>query len=73
MQTPVLKDCKKEVMCSLSTRVYVSSITQTQFFLCLGSFFEWGFILISGFFLYLVGNGGIYSYGLDGNVCKHLC
>ena len=38
MQTPVLKDCKKEVMCSLSTRVYVSSTTQTHFFLCLGFF-----------------------------------
>ena len=35
-------------------------------------------MLISGFFLYLVGNvgthrGGIYSYGLKGILCKHLC
>ena len=36
MQTPVLKGCKKEVMCSLSNSV--SNITQTQFFLGLGSF-----------------------------------
>ena len=42
-------------------------------FLVSGKFFEWGFMLISGFFLYLVGNGGIYSYGLNGFLCKHLC
>ena len=30
-------------------------------------------MLISGFFLYLVGNGGIYSYELNGILCKHLC
>ena len=42
-------------------------------FLMSGKFFEWGFMLISGLFLYLVGNGGIYSYGLIGILCKHLC
>ena len=30
-------------------------------------------MLITGFFLYLVGNGSIYSYGLNGILCKHLC
>ena len=30
-------------------------------------------MLITRFFLYLVGNGGIYSYGLNGMLCKHLC
>ena len=28
-------------------------------------------MLVSGFFLYLVGNGGVYSFGLNGILCKH--
>ena len=71
LQTPVLKDCKKKVMCSLSNRVQ-EALSRPNFSY-IWDFFEWGFMLISGFFLYLVGNGGIYSHGLNGILCKHLC
>ena len=37
MQTSVLKDCKKEVMCSLANRVQ-AALPRPNFFLGLGSF-----------------------------------